>query len=785
MAFLSQAATRLGVAKHVYVVGGAVRNFVIDQPIKDIDVVIDSVALKGKDSEWFAKQLQQGIPVRTSLATNQYGVAILTVVGDWELDGHSMKGEVLEIANAREETYGAGGKGYKPSDVKPASIEADVYRREFTFNTLMWRLADLANGPDKAEILDITGCGLADLKAGVMACPSDPDKTFSDDPSRMLRAIKFLVRYGFEIKGEVADSIRRNAQALMNAPQEAIAQLLVTDILQDKTSGKALKAMKSLGLLDVIAEMLKTNQAFASTMANWSNDKNVAHLFDMIDHGLPLTTPLSFLEPDERDKLREIAAVLPSADASRLLAALKQPGKALADKNFIPQLAAERGIAKNAMGDFAKKIGVVVRAALLNNPDLIRQPDVLKNLTRTATENVAMESKTAEQYKTLKDAAVIDKRYGAGSTSIWFSKTPSFKAVPFDVDLTRLNKTHVLVGTIKSKDLDEVWGMMQGDFWSPEGQANTMINKLGLRHTSMSVGDIIAIDDQMGDTHMVTGAGFLKLSPRADESKATGGTYFPKEIGVKLHNWHAGQGDAIYRVGSEIYAGHAVTLRELDRVIPVLERLVGQLKRDHISRGTDNEDDIEELESLIGTLTNDGEPEEPEEVEESKSDLGTAVAHLRSVVRATVQEEDTSELALYQLDVAGKHLDAADKVLVALGDALESDEASEDALPMIDDALNKLVKVRSVLSRTRSKIGAIGASRRGKSATKSDLQRSDLKRGLEIEQIAHPEYGVWFVVSENPPGTWEVSRVRKASDSMAVAESELLRFWRKAHYWPK
>jgi hypothetical protein len=68
----------------------------------------------------------------------------------------------------------------------------------------------------------------------------------------------------------------------------------------------------------------------------------------------------------------------------------------------------------------------------------------------------------------------------------------------------------------------------------------------------------------------------------------------------------------------------------------------------------------------------------------------------------TVQEENSS--ALDQLDAARKHLDAADKVLVALGDSLESDEASEDALPMIDDALNKLVTVRSVLSRTRGKL---------------------------------------------------------------------------------
>ena len=101
MRFLSEVSRRLGVGKHVYVVGGAVRNFVIDRPIKDIDVVIDSIALKGRNSDWYAHQLAQAIPVPTHLTTNQYGVAILTVKGDWHLGPYNLKGEVIEIANAR------------------------------------------------------------------------------------------------------------------------------------------------------------------------------------------------------------------------------------------------------------------------------------------------------------------------------------------------------------------------------------------------------------------------------------------------------------------------------------------------------------------------------------------------------------------------------------------------------------------------------------------------------------------------------------------------------------
>lgn len=380
--YLSQVTQELGVGEHVYVVGGAVRNFVLGAPIKDIDLVIDSVALGGKDSEWLAKQLQKKIPAATNLTTNQYGVAILTVKSDWELEGHQLKGEVIEIANAREESYGAGGKGYKPSEVKPSTIKADVYRREFTFNTLMWRLSDLASGPEKAEIVDITGCGLRDLKAGTMRCPSDPDKTFSDDPTRMLRAIKFLVKYGFKVEGEVADAIRRNARKLLNAPHEAISTLLIGTILHEPTARAALKAMDELGLLAVVAEMLATNREFAQTMANWANNKKVAFLFDLLDYGLPLATPLDFLKPDEQKRLRQVAATLPSGEAEELLAALKQPGKALGDKSFLPKLAAEKGIPQKDMKDWAPKVAAALRAALLDDPRLLKRPDLLQAVAR-------------------------------------------------------------------------------------------------------------------------------------------------------------------------------------------------------------------------------------------------------------------------------------------------------------------------------------------------------------------------------------------------------------------
>jgi tRNA nucleotidyltransferase/poly(A) polymerase len=367
MKFLSDVARKHRVGDHVYVVGGAVRNFVIDRPIKDIDVVIDTVALgerfrKPKDSEWFAKTLQGRIPVRTDLTTNQYGVAILTVKDDWIVDGHNLKGEVIEIANARKESYGGSeGKGYKPDQVVPATIEEDLLRREFTFNTLLWRLQDVASGPEKAEIVDLTGCGLRDLNNMTMRCPRDPDIVFADDPTRMLRAIKFATKYGFKIPKDLAASIRKNAAKMKQAPWEAIATIFINNVLNEPTARTALKQMKALGLLDVVAEMVQEQKPFASYLTKQLRDRNVALLLDLLDLGLTNPTPLKFLTRNQQIRLREITVPMESGDADALVAYLAKPqvdnGSLIRDFDL-------KGSSRSLPVAYA-------REALLENPDLM------------------------------------------------------------------------------------------------------------------------------------------------------------------------------------------------------------------------------------------------------------------------------------------------------------------------------------------------------------------------------------------------------------------------------
>ena len=329
MKFLSGVAKRLGVGDHVYVVGGAVRNFIIEEPIKDIDVVIDSIALGGKkNSEWFAKEVIRHIPTHANLTMNPYHVAIITIGGSWVLGGEEMQGEVIEIANSRKESYsGAGGKGkgYKPDLVEPATIEEDVYRREFTFNTLLWRMSELANGPDKAEILDLTGLGKSHLKERLMITPMDPDKTFTDDPTRMLRVIKFVLKYKFKISPEVFSAVKRNAHKLKNMPWDALSPILMRDILETPKAREALVLMKSLGLIEPLAEMIQENKPFASFMAGkLTADKDVQLLLDLAGLGLG-GRAVSFLTSEQQARLRELTTGKPQEEASVFLEALRQP----------------------------------------------------------------------------------------------------------------------------------------------------------------------------------------------------------------------------------------------------------------------------------------------------------------------------------------------------------------------------------------------------------------------------------------------------------------------------
>lgn len=295
--------TKRCVAEHTYIVGGAVRNYLLGITPKDIDIVVDSMGL-GFDAHWLALQLQHLIPARTNLTHNQYGVAILTIASSWVLDGVDLKGEVLEIATARKESYGGlGGKGYKPHMVSPATIEEDVYRREFTVNTLLWRMGDIArHGVEEAPVLDFTGVGLKDLEDRTLTCPRDPLTTFMDDPTRMLRAVKFMIKYGFDLGFSERLAITGHCtKSLKSMPWDAVRKILVDDILKSKDPHKGVDILTSLNLDRVLREMLGGQKGFSAAVGRETKNLPIEVALRLaLDSDWPIKHPLTFLDKSDQ-----------------------------------------------------------------------------------------------------------------------------------------------------------------------------------------------------------------------------------------------------------------------------------------------------------------------------------------------------------------------------------------------------------------------------------------------------------------------------------------------------
>lgn len=355
MKMLSRVAVDLGIGEHVYVVGGAVRDFLLGRPVKDVDVVIDTVAC-GTTSETFAKAVSTVAP-GSNLVVNNYGVSILTL-GRCTFEGVSLKGLVVEIANARKESYGgAEGKGYKPHMVEPSTIEEDVVRREFRFNTLMWRASTLTEGPEHCEVLDLTGEGVNDLRATPMrmVCPTSPDKTFSDDPTRMLRAIKFGLRFSAVLGDEELAAVRRQAGSLANVPHNAVATILTENIFSVNPV-EGLKWLEHLELLPVLKTMLKSEAAFETTLTNWCRTQVFAMLALTNLGGLPLSGGLSrMVDMVELERATRECAGSDETKALAFVEAVRQPGRVM-DTQTVAERRGLKGAQMRALMEEARSL---------------------------------------------------------------------------------------------------------------------------------------------------------------------------------------------------------------------------------------------------------------------------------------------------------------------------------------------------------------------------------------------------------------------------------------------
>jgi putative nucleotidyltransferase with HDIG domain len=191
---------------------------------KDIDIVVTGDGIR--IAELAAKAL--GPDIHVTVFKN-FGTAMLRY-GDWS----------IEFVGARKESYRS--ESRKP-DVASGTLEDDQKRRDFTINALAIGL----NGPDKGQLVDPFG-GIKDLNEGILRTPLDPDITYSDDPLRMMRAIRFSSQLGFTIEQESLRAISENKDRIKIVSMERISEELNKILLSDIPS-VGFKLLFDTGLL--------------------------------------------------------------------------------------------------------------------------------------------------------------------------------------------------------------------------------------------------------------------------------------------------------------------------------------------------------------------------------------------------------------------------------------------------------------------------------------------------------------------------------------------------------
>jgi len=376
------------ISDHVFVVGGAVRNFVIGKPVKDLDIVIDAVRLSSdgvsRDAVWLSHLITKAAPkdVHITQVSNNFGVEILHINDDWIINGVNVKGEDIEIAFARNESYAQG--GYKPDSVEKTTIEEDALRREFTFNTLMWSFAGLNDkGPSEGIVIDPLGTGLRDLKSNIIDTPLSPEVTFEDDASRIMRAMKFKFKYGFDLAPRVEDAIRENPDFIENVPTEVLYMLLTTTILNQDSYREALREMKDNLMLGKLIEILNKDEAFRISLSGWvRKERDFNYLFDLLDYGLPLDDKVSFLSDRDLSIFRENIKSMSKEEQDAYIMGLKNPGSLISDKTYFMTLYNKaKSISDMSIPEFRMDYySPLFNEIILDKPELSSNPEVLKKM---------------------------------------------------------------------------------------------------------------------------------------------------------------------------------------------------------------------------------------------------------------------------------------------------------------------------------------------------------------------------------------------------------------------
>ena len=256
-----------------FVIGGYVRDCFLGRSSDDIDVVVEG---SGVD---FANKVAARLE---EIEYSQHRTCHKINVSEFKTYGTAMikyRGLELEFVGARKESYR---KESRNPIVENGSLTDDQLRRDFTINAMAFSLCK----EDFGALVDPFG-GLSDLERGIIRTPQDPDITFSDDPLRMLRAVRFATKLStpqlqFRITPECMEAMRRNRNRLQILTRERIAEELNKMLVVPKPS-KAFRLMDEAGLLDLILPSLTALKG-VNVMDGKGHKDNFDHTLQVLDN---------------------------------------------------------------------------------------------------------------------------------------------------------------------------------------------------------------------------------------------------------------------------------------------------------------------------------------------------------------------------------------------------------------------------------------------------------------------------------------------------------------------
>ena len=250
------------IGQDAFVIGGYVRDQLLNRETKDIDIVAIGSGID------FAKKTAKKLKSSPVKVFKSFGTAMI-IVDDIE----------VQFVGARKESYRSNSRNPK---IETGTFEEDQKRRDFTINALAISL----NSKDYGQLIDPFN-GLNDLKNKILKTPLDPNLTFSDDPLRMMRAIRFSSQLDFKIEKETLNAISKNADRIKIVAQERITEEL-NKIILSKRPSSGFKLLEETGLLKIIFPEFQLLKGIENINGK-SHKDNFYHTLKVLDNILPFS----------------------------------------------------------------------------------------------------------------------------------------------------------------------------------------------------------------------------------------------------------------------------------------------------------------------------------------------------------------------------------------------------------------------------------------------------------------------------------------------------------------